>query len=666
MDGPGRVSRRAPWGTVLGLVGGWLVCVIAFNLVLTLLQTRTGGPVFERLTATSPRVTQVMVLPAGRLAVATVDNEVVLLASDRVQQRRRLSGVIGGLGFDPQRSLLYVGTADGRLTALGLDLEPRGQFPVSGWVVALQIDPEGNLLVAHGIGAFSDRYYVSLLTPDGQTVYSQRVEFTITALAILADQIVYSTANGRVGALRKSDGQPLRTVVVTRPPTRLAAVPPWAAVLVGDDWGNVSLLRAHDGTVLWETAVTPYPIRSLTADAAGQTLLAGDSHGGLFLLDGEGHLIFGQRATESSIEAFVPAAEDWVVLPREGAWLRLRPQLVADTQQAARLRLLWLGGNALLALLLGAGLVLTLPRLRRGARTLGRALYRSRTAYLFIAPSMGLILLFSYYPAVLAFYYSFTDFSVRNVTAEFVGLQNYLTILRDDFYFRVGFGNMLLILVTGVLKVLSVPLLVAELVFWLKNHVHRYLFRTLVVFPAVVPGLVTTLLWRLIYDPNVGLLNQLLRTLGLGHLQRAWLGDERTAIWAIIGAGFPFLSAFAFLIYLGGLLNINPELYDSAQIDGAAWWRRFWHIDVPLLEPQFRLLLFFAFTGAIQGFAHIYIYTRGGPGYATYVPALQMYLKIADGGDFGYASAIGVLLFGLIFLGTVVILRFRREVTVQV
>ena len=99
--------------------------------------------------------------------------------------------------------------------------------------------------------------------------------------------------------------------------------------------------------------------------------------------------------------------------------------------------------------------------------------------------------------------------------------------------------------------------------------------------------------------------------------------------------GFPFLSAFAFLIYMGGLLNINAELFDSAQIDGAGAWRRFWHIDVPLLEPQFRLLLFFAFAGSIQGFANILIFTRGGPGYSTYVPALQMYLQIASGATSG-------------------------------
>lgn len=205
-----------------------------------------------------------------------------------------------------------------------------------------------------------------------------------------------------------------------------------------------------------------------------------------------------------------------------------------------------------------------------------------------------------------------------------------------------------------------VPLLVAELIFGLRKEVHRYVFRTLFVLPAVVPGLITVYLWRMVYDPYAGLLNQLLGVFGLEHLQKAWLGNEQTALWAIIGAGFPYISAFPFLIFMGGLLNISQELYDAAKIDGATWWSRFWRIDVPLLVPQFRLLAFFAFSGAIQGFAHIFIYTRGGPGYATYVPGLQMYYRITDG-DFGYASAIGVVLFALVLLGTLFILRFRRE-----
>jgi ABC-type sugar transport system permease subunit len=214
---------------------------------------------------------------------------------------------------------------------------------------------------------------------------------------------------------------------------------------------------------------------------------------------------------------------------------------------------------------------------------------------------------------------------------------------------------MMIILITSIFKSIATPLLVAELIFWLRKETHRYVFRTLFVLPAVVPGLVGTLLWRQVYDPIGGLLNQVLRGVGLEHLQRAWLGNEQTALWAIIGAGFPWIGAFPFLVYLGGLLNINAELYDAAKIDGSGWWARFWRIDMPLLAPQHGLILFFTFLGSIQGFGNILIYTRGGPGYATYVPGLQMFLKIAEG-DFGYASAIGMILFAMVMLGTA--LRF--------
>ena len=152
--------------------------------------------------------------------------------------------------------------------------------------------------------------------------------------------------------------------------------------------------------------------------------------------------------------------------------------------------------------------------------------------------------------------------------------------------------------------------------------------------------------------------------MGLNQFRRAWLGNEDTAIWAIVGVGFPFVSAFAFLIFIGGLLSINVDYFDAAKVDGASWWQRFIHMDVPLLLPQFRILLFFATIGAVQGFAGVFILTRGGPGTATYVPALQMYLRIAEG-DFGYASAIGVVLFALIMILTLFILRFRRNDAIE-
>lgn len=650
-------------GRVKPLLAVVAVAVIA-NAVFSVSSARIARPVVVTRTEQTTGVIAASRLDERRTLVATLSNELVLVDSGRVAQKITFPALIGGLGVANGRDLIYVGTSDGKLSVLHPDLQPAAQVPVSGRVVALTAAEAGGAFVAHGIGAFSDRYWVSYYpTPNPKAAFDQRVEFTISALDATKDLVAFSTANGRVGALRAADGHPLWQVTVTRPILRLIAVAPSNAIFTGDDQGNLTLLNGASGDKIWMTNVSSYPIHAVAYDVPSETYLAGDTQGTVYALDGTGHRIYSGSAATSAIEAFVPTPTGMIAIPRDGNWSTIEPAAIQSAHLADRLRIAWYVVDAILLAVLTITAISVIPRWRARVRILGLNLRQSRTAYLFVLPSFALIALFSYYPAALAFYYSFTNFSSRNVTA-FIGLENYITIIRDDTYFREGIVNVILILITGVAKVLTVPLLAAELVYWVKNSVHRYVFRTLVIFPAVVPSLVTTLLWRMIYDPNVGLLNALLQALGLGQFQRAWLGDERTAIWAVIGAGFPFLNAFAFLIYLGGLLNINSELFDSAQIDGANWARRFLSIDLPLLESQFRLLLFFAFAGALQGFANIYIFTRGGPGSATYVPSLQMYFKISDG-DFGYASAIGVILFAVIFLGTVGILRYRREATVM-
>ncbi len=633
------------------------------NIAFAVITTRIARPVVISRTEQTSGVIEARRLDERRVLVATLSNELLILDGSRVAQQIKFPALIGGLGVAGSLAAIYVGTSDGKLSVLHPDLQLAAQVPVSGRVVALTPARTGGVFVAHGIGAFSDRYWVSYYpTPTPKAAFDQRVEFTISALDATGDLVAFSTANGRVGALRTTDGHLLWQVTVSRPVLRLVAVGPTNTILAGDDQGNLTLLSSATGDSIWVVNVSSYPIYAVAYDASSETYLAGDGQGRVYALDAAGHQIFSGSAATSAIEAFLPTPTGLIAIPRDGRWSTVEPAAIRSADLAERLRLAWDVVDVMLLAILAITAVVVTPRWRARVRVLGLDLRRSRTAYLFVLPSFALIVLFSYYPAALAFYYSFTNFSSRNVTA-FIGLENYLTIVRDDTYFREGIVNVVLILLTGVAKVLTIPLLAAELVYWVKNSVHRYVFRTLVIFPAVVPSLVTTLLWRMIYDPNVGLLNELLRAVGLGQLQRAWLGDEHTAIWAVIGAGFPFLSAFAFLIYLGGLLNINSELFDSAQIDGATWIRRFLSIDLPLLESQFRLLLFFAFAGALQGFANIYIFTQGGPGSATYVPSLEMYFKISDG-DFGYASAIGVILFAVIFLGTVGILRYRREATV--
>jgi ABC-type sugar transport system permease subunit len=211
------------------------------------------------------------------------------------------------------------------------------------------------------------------------------------------------------------------------------------------------------------------------------------------------------------------------------------------------------------------------------------------------------------------------------------------------------------------LKVSCVPLLVAELVFNLRSTRARYLYRMLFSLPMVVPGMVGILLWQMIYNPEIGLINQILQAVGLSSWARPWLADSNTALASIIFMGFPWVGTIAFLIYYAGLIDIPEEIFDASRMDGATNLRRFWHIDLPLIAPQIRLMILFAYIGRMQGFQDILVMTGGGPGSATYVPALEMYFSAFRFGNFGYASSIATMLFLVILVGTILVRRQPRS-----
>jgi ABC-type sugar transport system permease subunit len=203
--------------------------------------------------------------------------------------------------------------------------------------------------------------------------------------------------------------------------------------------------------------------------------------------------------------------------------------------------------------------------------------------------------------------------------------------------------------------------LVAELLFNLRNDSHRYLFRTLFIAPIIVPGVVEILLWNNIYDPEIGLLNQALIRVGLDNLARVWYGDANVALGTIIFIGFPWVSPFSLLVLYGGLISISNEVFDAALVDGATGLRRLWHIDLPLLTSQFKLLIMLTFIASVQTFELVYLTTAGGPGMATYTPALELYYAAMRMDRFGYASAIGMVLFVIILAGTVINMRTIRS-----
>ncbi|MBZ0292577.1 MAG: ABC transporter permease subunit [Anaerolineae bacterium] len=641
---------------------GLVILAVLVNIVFLALIAQNDRPLIEERTEQSEDLSLASFIDANRVLEVTVANELILMENGTpAAQTSDFAMLIGGIAAAPGQDVIYVGTADGKITALDYELKPVEEIAtVDGRVVGMKSLGDDGFLVAHGIGPFSDKYYVSYF-PTGATepAFTTQVEFTISSLDAVNGIAYYGTANARAGAISVADGIKLWSSTTKRPITRILGLPEGGAV-VGDERGNVTRFDA-EGNMVWEAAPTQYIIRSLAYDAPTDTFFVGNERGELISLDSQGKTLSSRTLADDDLEAFYDLDSGGkIVLPRNGQWANLNPSAIGSVGVVQSLRTLETVVNIGLLAAMVTALIMAVEQLRLAVRKLLGRMWRGRMAYMLLLPAMGCILIFAYYPTLLAAYYSLTNHSARNPVTEFIGLKNYIDILTKDTYFRIGFGNMVLITVTNMLKVITMPLLVAELIFWLRKESRRYLFRTLYLLPAVVPGLIGVYMWTMVYDPYDGLLNHILNALFGIPMGRAWLADETTAIWAIIFHGFPYVAAFPLLIYMGGLININAELFDAARIDGASWWKRFTRIDIPLLTPQIRLLLFFAFNGAVSGFADVYVFTRGGPGNATYVPGLQMYLKISEG-DFGYASAIGGILFVLVFIGTLFIVRSRRS-----
>lgn len=295
------------------------------------------------------------------------------------------------------------------------------------------------------------------------------------------------------------------------------------------------------------------------------------------------------------------------------------------------------------------------------SKSLWRRVWQARMGYLFILPLMLGLLIFSYYPAFSGIYHSFFDWDSVG-TAKFIGVANYRELFRDE-VFLTAFGTMLKIQLPKLLIGIIVPLIMAEMIFCVRSQRAQYWYRILILFPIVTPGVVSTLIWKFIYDPNGGLLTSLLRAVGIMDATQviSWLEDPKWVIFAVIFMGFPWIGGTSVLIYMSGLMNIPTEVMESATLDGCGVLRRIVRIDLPTIMGQVRYFLIMGIIGALQDYSLQLMLTDGGPGYSTMVPGYYMYLEAFTANRMGYACAIGTTLFVIIFVITAVTYRYIRS-----
>lgn len=268
---------------------------------------------------------------------------------------------------------------------------------------------------------------------------------------------------------------------------------------------------------------------------------------------------------------------------------------------------------------------------------------------LFTLPGVLGLVMFTAYPILASFYYSFTSYTMIG-RWRWIGLMNYERLFKEDPEFYNVLFNTVYLVGFGVPLGISVAFLLAVL---LNQRVRGLaVYRTLFYLPSILPSVASAMLWTWIYHPTNGVFNALLQYLGI--VGPNWLGDPAWAKPSLILMNLWGAGGFM-LIFLAGLQDVPQELYDAAMVDGAGRWAKFRHITIPFMSPY----LFFALvTGLIHGFqyfAPVYIMTGGDPVRST---AVYVYYIWENGFFFlrmGYASALAWILFVIIALCTIAI-----------
>ncbi|MFN8661082.1 MAG: sugar ABC transporter permease [Thermomicrobiales bacterium] len=295
------------------------------------------------------------------------------------------------------------------------------------------------------------------------------------------------------------------------------------------------------------------------------------------------------------------------------------------------------------------------PVSRRGKLSLRRR--EQIFAYLSLVPAFLLVAAVIWYPVTQTIYHSFTDWN--GAVSTWIGWENYQRIVSN--------GELWLLLRNNLIFVVSVPgILLLSLVVTVLLHEQVAgwkFFRSVYYLPTILSAAVVGTLMRIMFNSQ-GVTNRILGSLGLSSLQHDWLGQVSTAFLVLIFAFYWTTLGQGVLIFLAGLAAIPSELLDAARLDGAGWWNRLFKIIIPLLVPA---IAYFVLTNVIWIFvglfALVFTVTKGGPGYATTPFDLMIYRKAFESGELGYASALSVILFGIVLTVSAVQLRVFDRLT---
>ncbi|AKD31229.1 MULTISPECIES: carbohydrate ABC transporter permease [Bacillus] len=278
--------------------------------------------------------------------------------------------------------------------------------------------------------------------------------------------------------------------------------------------------------------------------------------------------------------------------------------------------------------------------------------------YLFLAPAL-VFLLFVYIPIIENVFFSLFEWSSFQPEKTFIGLKNYIDLFHDPVFFTALRNNVLYAVISLICQVGGGLILAAVLEDRLVRKWSPF-FRTVFFLPVVISMTVIALLFDFIYNPEIGLLNQLLEAVGLDELTRAWLGDENTAMLSVIFVSQWQSVGYIAMLYIVSIQSIPAELYESAQLDGAGKIQQFFHITVPQTKEMSFVAVVMTLTGAFTVFNEPYILTGGGPGNASEVLSTFLYKSAFTKDMMGYASAIATVVLLLTLALSLIQMKFFK------
>ena len=277
------------------------------------------------------------------------------------------------------------------------------------------------------------------------------------------------------------------------------------------------------------------------------------------------------------------------------------------------------------------------------------------SAMIFILPAVLGTFIFIIIPVLFSFTLSFFEWDLLS-PMKFVGIQNYKDVFTDSTFLQVLSNTFVFAISTTIFAVI-IPLVLACV---LNSKIRgSNFYKTAYFLPFITPMIVIAIVWQWIFDPNIGLLNQIL------HLHLKWLYDTRYAMPALIAVSVWKLIGYNMIIFLSGLSTINQEVLEAAKIDGANAFQVFKNVTVPLLMPTIFFVIVITSISSFQVFDLIYIMTEGGPDNSTMVLVYSIYKYAFEYFEAGKASAIAYILFAIIFVLVLCQWKLRKNIKIS-